>query len=83
MNDLETVQRKKLFEEGATFVAQWTTIIGFVAAVLLGYAVEFEWIRASPTKAFILGGGIAWLAMMLVYLGTTLMSSLFFKGRNG
>ena len=82
MNDLEAIRRKKLFDGGATFVAQWATIIGFFVVVPLGYAFAFDWIWVSPTKALFLGSGVAWLAMMLVYLVATLMSSSFFKDRN-
>ncbi|MGK5072370.1 hypothetical protein [Janthinobacterium sp. ZB1P44] len=72
MEKLDTQARMRWFEAGANYVASCGSIVGFIAAVLFGYALEFGWIRCSPVKAFVIGAGIIWMAMfgaMLVAQG--------------
>lgn len=64
MEKLDTQARMRWFEAGASYVASWASIVGFVVAVLFAYVLEFGWIRCSPVKAFAIGAGIIWMAML-------------------
>ena len=74
MRDSRTQEGMEWYEAGATYVCIWGTLVGGIAAVLLGYVIELGFLNISPGKAFFVGASVIWFSMfcsMLLAIATS------------